>query len=170
MARRRTFVVVMLLIVGAANPSWAQSPDAQAEWVGSRVRVTLDTGGPRLVGVVVESSPELLRVATSVGNVTAIPRSTVRRLEVHTGRKNRLLEGAAAGVAVGTLAGLTADVGGKIETRGQAIGLGVFYYGVPGVIIGALVKSDRWSVISPGVSLQPVLTPSRQGVSITLRF
>lgn len=142
------------------RPLAAQQPPE----VGSRIRVSLaQPRSHRLVGILLESRSDSLRVERSSDDVRAISRSAIERLEVSRGRHSRKVLGAliglVPGLAGGLLAGTTAhresqfikvdDAGVVLITAmGGALGASL------GSLIGRLFHVDRWETV-PAAAWQP---------------
>jgi hypothetical protein len=133
--------------------------------VGSRIRILLPPpASDLLVGTLVESRPDSLRVETASGDVLAVSRTAINRLQVSRGRHSKAGLGALIGLATGLGGGLVAGTIAHRETQfinittggvvlitalGGAVGAGL------GALIGSAFKADRWETV-PLVSLETV--------------
>jgi len=151
-------------------PLWATmllTPVAAQEegGVGSRIRIVLlPPASDLVVGTLVESRADSLRVETASGEVLAVSRTTISRLQVSRGRHSKAGLGALIGLATGLGGGLFAGTTAHRETQfinittggvvlitalGGAVGAGL------GALIGTAFKADRWEAL-PLVSLEAV--------------
>ncbi len=159
MGLRSVVVGAVLSVLGrgvVAQP--ALEPPALKLPVGARVRIRVVAApGPWMKGylagadsagiaVVPEGAPPL------ASSELRLPRETISRLEIATGKKTRWLAGLVIGAAAGVAMGFAMDVDStRCEfddnyscSRGEAVGLmGATMAGL-GAGIGALVKSDVW--------------------------
>ena len=122
------------------------------------------------------------------GRVTRIPLSSVKRLEVVTGRKSKAGTGALLGLVVGAVTGAylgnywgSVDCSGTVGfticvEKGEAAALAALGFGLGGAglgaIIGSFVKVDRWDEI-PIENLRAgpsLIAPDGVGVSASLRL
>jgi len=106
----------------------------------------------------------------STAGIIDIPLASMTALDVHAGRKSRVLRGLIIGAAVGAplsgLALMQADEEGSDPGPGEYFLFGAVVggaaFGAIGAVIGALVKTDRWEQI-PLDQLRVSLTPQRDG-------
>lgn len=167
---------------------WSTAAQAAAQDLGARIRVTT-TDGRRIVGTVTQLSEEVVELAQSPTHRSAIARDQVRSIE-HSLRQERrfgrhfaITVGAAAGVgAVGwALAWSPCTETGFMacfmspSNRGEAFRMGAVaggLLGVPvGIIVGATLRSDVWSPISPTSAARVTLLPTMDGgASLQLRI
>ena len=156
---QRSLIFAGVLSALAATAS-AQGPDnisiSSVLAVGSRVRVTT-AALPRTKGLVVALDESAVTLATDA-SVMKMPLTSITALDVSLSRKRNWLKGAAIGLGVGLIIGLTApvdtnDCAASFSqpnecSRGAAIGNGLLGGGVLGVGIGALIQTDRWSAVT----------------------
>jgi hypothetical protein len=157
---RRSAVLASLWATMLLTPVAAQ----QNAGVGSRIRISLrPPASDRLVGTLLESPADSLRVETTSGNVLSLSRTAISRLEVSRGRHSQAGLGALIGLAPGLAGGLVAGTIAHRETQfinittggvvlitamGGAVGAGL------GALIGAAFTGDRWEVL-PLASSKP---------------
>lgn len=145
---------VIAQLLGIPRPSQAQSLRP-----GDRVRVVrpADLGGP-LTGQLVRSTMDSvwLRRAGEADAIGVGLGSGVR-LDRSLGRRSRAGTGALIGAAVGTgvtLLFLSGFCGGDTLCNGDEQVRAALIFGLPslaiGAGIGALIKVERWSPVSPG--------------------
>ena len=110
MAARRRLACILVALSAMPSVAGAQSPAPVPSVVlapGARVRVTTPATG-RVVGTVVSTEDDSLRVALAGGSALVVPRSTLSGLELSAGRKGQGWRGAGIGLLVG------AGIGGVI--------------------------------------------------------
>ena len=163
--------LTLTLLVGVAAPALAAQTEAR---IGDRVRITsAELPEGRSVGILERSA-----VDSVVLSGRSIARSSVRHIEVSTGRKSHGL----AGMGIGLLAGAGISAGlscisycGDVESEYLIAPISIFG-GLLGAFVGGLVgqavKSDRWAPTSLGtLSLQPTAGPgSPLGIRVSLRL
>ena len=165
--------------------------------VGTSVRVTSTAVGGKLQGIVAAVDEKLLTLSRDGGPPVTMPLTSITALDMHVGRKRNTVKGAWIGALGGALVGLLYPVDSddpgcglnSTQGRGQLQGacsrgeaLAFFTVGglADGAIIGALIKSDRWSPVtfdparatigprpSGGLSLAP-MAPVGGGIGIRL--
>jgi hypothetical protein len=111
----------------------------------------------RLVGTLVELDSEILRLQQrSSTDVTEIQRPCVDELEVSRGRKSKALQGAAVGFLTGAVAGAITilscsscelDEDEQLEAFLVFTGGGGVLFGLAGLGIGALIRTDQWEEV-----------------------
>jgi hypothetical protein len=181
-APRIAYLLAALLVVAPVELEAQRRPPHIGP--GDRVRLW----APRLgiegsVGTVMALRPDTIVVDRGETLVLAI--STLTRLEVSRGQKSRagtggivgLVGGAAVGVLIGTasidadceILSPDCDVNKNLESFAlAAVAGGVVGYGV-GVLLGSIVKVDRWEEV-PLSWLRVRLAPGRRGgFSVGLR-
>jgi hypothetical protein len=155
-----------------ALPGIAQADEAAGPIVvGTRVRLQAPSvvAGP-IEGLVFDIDDDALLVGSDHAPPIRVPRDAVARLEISTGRRGHALQGLAIGAAAG---GLLFGVIGQEDYcveyydpsescpgRAEMVGIGAFGGAVWGLLIGHLVKGDRWSKV-PAERLQVGLAPTR---------
>ena len=149
--------------------------------VGSRVRLragTITRG--RVTGMVAAMDAASLTVAQDDGAPLRVPRDAVTELEVSLGRRRQALQGLLRGAVIGAAAGFALSPSDSCSnaiaicwtTRPEGAGLLALEGATLGVIIGALVKSDKWSRVGPQrvqVSVAPV-AGRPMGIRLVVRF
>jgi len=134
--------------------------------LGSRVRVRALSPGHSWVGVLEESSTDVLILRTSgSGSPVRVARSDVARLEVSRGTRRHALEGLLAGAAAwGAVVGLVAAFDTLDESGvGEPLFIGSML--AAGAGVGALVKTERWERLPSGAaSIQ--IGPVRGGLHV----
>src|SRR5262245_47512580 len=139
--------------------------------VGSRVRLQAPSVlEGRIEGLVLDADDHVLLVGSDHGPPLRIPRDAVARLEVSTGRRGHAVQGTLIGGAIGGLAfGVIDEDEYCVEyydptetcpNRAQMIGIGIIGGAAWGLLIGHLVKGDRWSKV-PLERVQVSLAPAR---------
>lgn len=144
-----------LLVLGAP---WRVGADAVTPMpeAGSRVRITAPSLNARpVVGTLRDRSADAFLVAREDAAVVRVPFGGITRLEVSTRRKRHVLEGAAAGAAIGVAFAL---IGSRCRHPGfcedqalvRDVGLVVFGGGGTGLgaLIGAAVRTERWTEVA----------------------
>ncbi len=139
--------------------------------VGSRVRLQAPSIlEGRIEGLVLDADDDVLLVGSDHGPPLRVPRDAVARLEVSTGRRGHALQGMAIGGAVaGVMFALLdeeeycaeyVDPSDTCPGRAEMVGMGVVGGAAWGLLIGHLVKGDRWSQV-PLERVQVRLAPAR---------
>jgi hypothetical protein len=148
--------------------------DAQTVAVGSRVRATVEARSGKLTGTLVEWGQDTLYLApdgsAELVTATAIPLSTLSRLETSRGMKSNAGKGALIGGGIGLvigggmslIAGSTVDT--EVTSTDYLIFTGLVTVGGAGIgaLIGALIKSERWQEY-PLDGLHVGLVPTSDG-------
>jgi hypothetical protein len=119
---------------------------APGDWVHGTL-VGADSGG---IGFLPENVPPI------PGSELRLPRETVARLEIATGRKNQSLRGLILGVAAGVAMGFAFAVDAErcryddnyFCSRGGAVAAGGLVLGGIGASVGALVKTETWMPVA----------------------
>jgi hypothetical protein len=185
MGRRWAFVAAVLVLAGAdvvAQPT--SEPPALKLPVGARVRVRVVAApGPWMKGhlagadsasiaLIPEGAPPL------AGSELRLPRETISRLEIATGKKRHWL----AGLAIGAAAGLAMEFDDNYFcSRGEALAWMGGTLAAVGAGVGALVKSDVWipvalDALGPPPArvgrVEPALraTPAGLSLGVSVRF
>jgi hypothetical protein len=110
--------------------------------------------------------------------VVKTPVSSISATDISLGKRRYTRRGLAIGATLGLVVGLLAPVDENNtthalgdESRGGAIGYGLSMGTVWGAIVGALIKTDRWSRVQVSIAAAP--TPvGRPGIRLagTIRF
>jgi hypothetical protein len=109
-------------------------------------------------------------------DAVVIPMTLVQRLEVSRGKKSHWIAGALAG-AGGGLA-LTAlycndpPLGGKCDS-GEWAHTAAFFGGIGaagGALIGAVIRTDRWTTVPPNTLTLSVSPAPGRGVALAMRL
>jgi hypothetical protein len=188
-------VATLGLSVASATPLASQAPSGVPS-VGSRLRVSTRTAGPRpVVGAVVRVTKDTLTLRDARGVLQAISLADADRIEMSRRKVGHARTGAVVGIGVGAFAGglygsLTFSDPGYApfecsgaflcdqptrggRTLGSAL-LGALIGAGVGALIGNDVKTDRWTTISTS-SFQPTASvrPASNGgavVNVALRL
>jgi hypothetical protein len=146
---------------------------------GTRVRVTVPTGGGRLVGTVLALDDKNLTLQVPGKTDTAVlRREDITELFVSAGRRSRgrgALIGAAIGAGAGALIGLAAGSDDRSNFIRFSAGQKAVLFGIVLAPIGALVgaaghPAERWKELPKDrirLSLAPV---SGRGAAVSLAF
>lgn len=185
-------VLTLLAILGGPASAAVAQPAAEPSLLrlpmGARVRLqTAAAPGAWVKGILVSADSASVALvpedAPPLGaNQLVVPSASVGRFELRTGSKRHWLRGLIAGVAVGLVAGFTADVdsqacdtqslggfssGWYYCSRGEAVAISSLAFGVVGAGIGALVKTDRWTPVA--LDALPPPAPRVSGMAPRLR-
>lgn len=148
--------------------------DAQTVASGDRVRVTAEARSGKLTGTLVEWVQDTLYLAPDGSaervTATAIPLSTLSRLEISKGLRSNAGKGALIGGGIGLLVGggMSIIAGSTVDTEVTSTDYLVFTGLVTlggaglGALIGALTKSERWEEY-PLDSLRLGIAPGGDG-------
>jgi hypothetical protein len=117
---------------------------------GDWLRGTLVGADSEGVGLIPENAPPLSE------SELRLPRETISRLEIVTGKKRQWLVGLLVGAASGLAISFAVDVDPErcefddnyYCSRGEAIAYGTASLGLIGAGVGALVKKDVWTPIA----------------------
>jgi hypothetical protein len=107
-------------------------------------------------------------------NELRLPRETVTRLELVTGKKRQWLPGLVIGAVLGVAMGFATDVdpvrcefdNNYACSRGEAVGLMGGFSAAMGAGIGALVKRDVWTPVGLEALGPPPARVSRTGLGL----
>lgn len=145
----------ILLLLGALGLATAPLPAQMVE--GSRIRVTVEPNGKRLVGVLMRQSRDSIAFRHQ-GAVLQMPLQEVRQLEHSLGRGSEGRKGALIGlIATSAVASgiivygtLTAQSGTEAPTGLAFVALGVIAGAGAGVgfVIGSGFKWESWQIVS----------------------
>ena len=169
MLQRTAPIAAVLLIINSV-----QSLDAQTVSAGERVRATIEEQSGKLTGTLVEWGQDILYLAPDGSaervTATAIPLSTLSRLEISKGLRSNAGKGALIGGGIGLLVGggMSIIAGSTVDTEVTSTDYLVFTGLVTlggaglGALIGALIKSERWEEY-PLDSLRLGIAPGGDG-------
>ena len=173
--KKRICLSAFLLVLPLTTAVAQQQPPPLDS--GARVRVTApDLGISKQQATFEALRGDTIRLQTD-GAVTAVPLTSVVKLEVWQGRKSRWLTGGIVGFAMGGVAlGITAGVACSKTSSdcysspdhepvlvGAAVG-GIIG-GLLGAGIGAFIKTDKWEEV-PLDRFRVSLVPRRDGVAL----
>jgi hypothetical protein len=171
--RRTSAVCIAVVLAAASGIAKADEPidTLGPVVVGSRVRLLAPSVvADRIEGLVLDIDDDALLVGSDHAPPVRVPRDAVARLEVSTGRRGHALQGMViGGAASGLLFGVIDqqeycaeyyDPLDKCPSRAEMVGIGVFGGAVWGLLIGHLMKGDRWSAV-PTDRLHVRLAPAR---------
>ena len=159
----------------AAFPGFARADEPTSGLgpvvVGSRVRLQAPSVMEGYVeGLVLGVDDGALLIGSDHAPPVRVPHDAVARLEVSTGRRGHALQGMAIGGAVGgaVFGVINAEeycaeyyaTSTTCPSRAEMVGIGVFGGAAWGLLIGHLVKGDRWSKV-PAERLRIGLAPTR---------
>jgi hypothetical protein len=179
----------MAALAGDALAQGAPEPPTLRLPVGARVRVrpvaapgdwvqgTLVSADADGIGFLPENAPPL------AGSELRLPRGTVARLEVATGKKSHWLRGLVVGAVLGVAMGFAIDVDStKCQfddnyacSRGEAVGILGGFFAAAGAGVGALVKTESWMPVAldalgpsadAGARVRPAVRASADGLAL----
>ena len=134
----------------------AGSLDAQTVSAGERVRATIEEQSGKLTGTLEEWGSDTLYVVPDGASqdvpASAIPLSTLSKLEISEGLKSNAGKGALIGGGIGLVVGgaMSIIAGSTVDTEVTSTDYLIFtgFVTVGGVgigaLVGALIKSERW--------------------------
>ena len=186
-------LVLMAVVLAAGVPAaLAQAPPAPPPLKlpsGIKVRVWTDSlPNQRIEGTLLSADSSAVTLIPKgsqplLGGEMRLPAADVTRLDVALEKKRHWWQGALIGAAVGAALAFTDDVDpvlcefneNVLCSRGEAIltyGLGS---AVIGGVVGALIKTDRWTPVALDAFGPPPPPPVREGraplsVGVTFRF
>jgi hypothetical protein len=186
----RPLIPFVALLALPALPALAQTgePPALQLPAGIRARVATRTMGQRIEGTLVSADSDAIRIMPKgslpiASAAISVPTRDVLKLETAFERKRHVWQGLLIGAGGGALVGLADEVdpvtcktSSYIAcTRAEAVAVDAVGGAVVGLIIGVLVKSDRWTPVALDALAAPkpsVSTPSRRalGLQVTFRF
>ena len=146
--------------------------DEHAVSIGDRVRVSAPSVSPkRIEGTLVVVDSETLTIASGGASV-GVPRSGIAKLEVTRGRKSHwvtgALIGAGWGVGVGVLFSNPPSSADHFSIDTGALAAGVVMGATLGALIGAVLRTDRWTTVPGAATLRIGPVPGR-GVALSMR-
>lgn len=153
----------------------AQADDQRVLMVGDRVRVTAPSLSPRRIeGTLVATDRDSLTVYSADARV-GVPRSRIDKLEVARGTKSHLRTGALLGMAAGLAGGIVLSnppsSAQSFEVNGGAVAASVLVSGTIGALVGAMIRTTRWTTLPVDkLTLGVGPAPQRGGVALALRF
>ncbi len=163
--------ILICIFGGAPTEMAAQEPLAS----GSRVRVTAPDCALRGQA----ATFRVLRADTLVLYGAACPLASVTRLDVSRGQKSHAVVGSLVGAGAGALVGLAmcanTEVCGIVsdnDIKGEVVATSVVVGGLLGLLVGYLIKTDRWEEV-PLERLRVSLAPQRDGgfaLGFSVRF
>jgi hypothetical protein len=114
---------------------------------GDRIRVTTTVRGAATVrGTLRSIDDKVLNMEVEGGASLSLPLESVRRLEVHAGRRRNIVKGMIVGAVAGVFL-LPLPFERAAATPGLVV-VGV----LGGGLVGAAVRTDRWRPVSPNRS------------------
>ena len=158
-----TLLASSVLVTTAARSQ--EAPRVALEGKKVRLLAAAIVSG-HIEGVVLETDQQSLVISQAVGTRLRVPRQTVTRLEVSTGRRRHTLKGMCVGAGLFALLAISSAASTPGDTALAALAGGGW-----GAGIGTLIGGERWSTIpldhvSPGPTTST--TPSR--LAFTVRF
>ncbi len=177
--RRALTACLALVLATPAAIAFGEDAAAGPLLEGDRVRLAAPSVGPkRVVGQVLATREEGLRLRLEDGREVEVPLADIRHLEVARGRRSKTVEGAAIGALTGAVvlvAALIADRGVCDEDLGgcKAYGTVAVMGAIPGTLLGALigsqVKTDRWKRVPQHQRATLCIGPTPgKGVAVSL--
>jgi hypothetical protein len=166
----RSALLVMILATVARSGVVAQVGGPVQP--GQRVRVSRIEHTPAIIGEIgaIVADTLIVRHPGGLGGTatTAIPLSSIARLQASRGQRSKwatgLLVGLGVGVGGGAVVGAATCHGDLLLTTGDCAVMGAALFGaigaVSGTVVGLLVKTERWETVpldrvSPRVSWGP---------------
>lgn len=176
---RTLLITAVALVALTPVPAVAQEPGAASMGfiLGSRVRITTTGDLAPVKGLVVAVDPQTVTLATDAG-VVKTPVSSISAADISLGKRRYTRRGMAIGAGLGLVLGLLAPVDESNttpalgdESRGASVGFGLMMGTTWGAIIGALIKTDRWSPLELSIASSPAPV-GRPGIRIAgaIRF
>jgi hypothetical protein len=125
--------------------------------VGDTVQVAAPPGVPSLIRArIVELRPSAIVIRINAASDTVVPFSEVKWLAVRRGTHGHAVAGALVGLFAGAVVGGAISSGRSKQPLGSTISrfaiVGGASAGVAGLIVGDLVRSDRWVLVIRGPS------------------
>ena len=188
-----TLMAMLTVLLGDAYAAAAQVPPAPPGPpappplklpAGVRVRVcTYSLAGERIDGTLVGTDATSITLVPKgshplVPSEMKLPAGDVTRLDVALGRKSHWWQGAVVGALLGAALAFTDDVDpalckvneNVLCSRGDAIltyGLGSV---AVGTVVGALIKTDRWTPVALDALGPPPAKPVRESRALSFRL
>jgi hypothetical protein len=161
-----------LLALGAAVSAPADDSPADLT-VGARVRVAAPTfSDKQITGRLLRPPSEVLEIALKDGVVQSIPVASISKLQISSGKKRHVIQGAVAGALLGVgytliAARCTHQICGDDDyTKLAIIVIGGGATAV-GALVGAAVKTERWTPIP---APRPRVRGPSVAFSVSFRF
>jgi hypothetical protein len=161
------------MVLGALAAS-AEAADEHAVRIGDQVRVTAPSVSPKTIqGSLAAVDRERLSVSTTAGTRVEVPRFRIAKLEVLRGSKSRwgigALIGAGAGVLLGLVASNPPSSADHFQVDGGAVAVCGAVGAAGGALVGAVLRTDRWTTV-PGDTVTLGIGPvSGRGVALAMR-
>ncbi len=178
-----TFVLIGSLAVGPS--AFAQQPPPEsplAPYKGRPARVaSTGSGGATIEGTLLDFDASSIRVLSRIGKEERIPIESIKHMELAVGKKRHTLQGALIGAVAGVGIGFaekidpeTCSAEGNPCSRGAAVALAAVGGALFGALLGAFIKTTRWSPVAVD-ALRPPPTPVAQShgglsLQLTVRF
>jgi hypothetical protein len=173
-------LLALAMLASAPGDAAAQAPVPPAATPrATRVRVSTNIPNVRPEGRLAFASPDSLVVADAHGHATRILRANITAVDTSAGRRRHpwqglgigILAGGAAGMAIGFAQGDDPPGFMSMTASENAVFGGAIFGvlgGITGLVVGSLMKTDRWQRTSLD-ALHVAVRPSRSGsVSFTL--
>lgn len=159
----RSLITAVALVAVTPLPAAAQEPGAASTGLilGSRVRITTTGDRAPIKGLVVAVDPQTVTLATDAG-VVKTPVSSISAADISLGKRRFTRRGIAIGAGLGLVIGLLAPVDESDtttalwdESRGLSALYGLSMGTAYGALVGALIKTDRWSRVELSIASSP---------------
>ena len=151
---------------------------------GSRVRLTVDQESNRLTGILDRIASDTLWVVSGdPASVSAYPLETIEALEVVTGSKPSVWQGALIGAGVGLATGLILDAAAGCKEPGcnepwedPTFAIAAFCSAsgaALGALLGLTVRTDRWQEVPlEDLHVEPMISQGTglRGITLGLRL
>jgi hypothetical protein len=169
----RIWSPVALLALGAAVS--APADDSKADLtVGARVRIAAPTWSDKqITGRLLRPPSDVLEIALRDGVVQSVPVASISKLQISSGKKRHVLQGAIAGALLAAgyallAPGCTTQFCGD-DDYGTIILIALGSGGTAlGAAVGAAIKTERWTAIP--TPRPTVRGPSGPAFSFSFRF
>lgn len=162
------------MVLGGLAAS-AEAADERVVTIGDRVRVTAPSvSRKRIEGTLAAADRETLTVVSGDdGTRVGVPRSRISKLEVTRGRTSRwgigVVIGAGAGVLPGVVASNPPSSADRFQVDGGAVAVCGAIGAASGALVGAALRTDRWTTV-PGSTMTLSIGPaSGRGVALAMR-
>jgi hypothetical protein len=163
-------VTASILLLPNGVRSQEGAPMASPAIVGKKVRLLAPAiVNGRIEGVVLKMDQQGFVIGQAEGTHLRVPRQTVTRLEVSTGRRRHTLKGMCIGAGVFVLLSTPIVVSGRVPARDAP--LAAVAGAMWGAGIGTLVEGERWSAVPLGpVTPGPAERTTSSRLLFTVRF